>query len=44
MIKINPEKVEESIPLWKGKLDYPITGNEIIEQILKIDKVSNIQR
>lgn len=32
MIKINPEKVEESIPLWKGKLDYPITGNEIIEQ------------
>lgn len=33
MIKINPNPVEESIPLWKGKLDYSITAKEIIEQI-----------
>ena len=32
MIKITPSLVEESIPLWKGKLEYPITATEISEQ------------
>jgi len=32
MIKINPNLVEDSIPLWKGKLEYPITATEISEQ------------
>lgn len=32
MIKINPNPVEEFLPVWKGKLEFPINANEISEQ------------
>tara|TARA_Y100001935_G_scaffold205149_1_gene174013 strand:- start:24 stop:641 length:618 start_codon:yes stop_codon:yes gene_type:complete len=32
MIKIDPRPIEEFLPLWKGKLEYPITAKEITEQ------------
>ena len=32
MIKINPSPVENSIPVWKGKLEFPIEGEAISSQ------------
>ena len=32
MIKINPNPVEESIPVWKGKLEFAIKEEEISSQ------------
>ena len=32
MLKINPNPVEDYLPLWKGELVFPIKGEEISSQ------------